>query len=127
LALRADGSPEKRSYLRFEVAGLSGPVARARLRLFATTSHSVGYDIRGVAENGWDEGTINFNNAPAVGSIVASSGSFNSGTWTEVDITPLINGNGTVSLAFTTAHGTAMNLASRETGATAPQLVIETE
>jgi len=127
LSLRADGSPEMRSYLRFEVAGLSSRVIRARLRLFANTSHSVGYDARGVADNGWEERTITYNDAPPVGGVVASSGSFTSGTWTEVEVTPLISGNGTVNLAFTTAHSTAMNLASRETGANAPQLIIETE
>lgn len=127
LSLRADGSPEMHSYLRFEVAGLSGRVIRARLRLFANTSHSVGYDARGVADNGWEERTITYNDAPPVGGVVASSGSFTSGTWTEVEVTPLISGNGTVNLAFTTAHSTAMNLASRETGANAPQLIIETE
>ena len=116
-----------RSYLRFEVTGLTGSVIRARLRLFANTSHSVGYDARVVADNSWDEGTIIYNNAPTVGSVVASSGSFTSGTWTEVEVTLLIGGNGTVSLAFTTAHTTAMNLASRESGGNAPQLIIETE
>jgi parallel beta-helix repeat protein len=127
LSLRADGSPEMRSYLRFEVTGLSGSVIRARLRLFANTSHSVGYDVREVADNGWEESTITYNDAPPVGGVVASSGSFTSGTWTEVEVTPLISGNGTVSLAFTTAHSTAMNLASRETGSNAPQLIIETQ
>ena len=127
LSLRADGSPEVRSYLCFEVQGLTGTVVQARLRLFANSSHSQGYDVREVADNSWGEDTITYDNAPAVGSVVASSGSFSAGTWTEVDVTALVSGNGTVSLAFTTGSSTGMNLASRETSATAPQLILETQ
>ena len=100
---------------------------QARLRLFANSSHSQGYDVREVADNSWGEDTITYDNAPAVGSVVASSGSFSAGTWTEVDVTALVSGNGTVSLAFTSGSSTGMNLASRETGATAPQLILETQ
>src|SRR5687768_3297633 len=35
-ALRTDGEPRYESFLRFEVSGLSGPVLRAKLRLYAT-------------------------------------------------------------------------------------------
>lgn len=125
-SLRADGSPEMRSYLRFDVTGLSGSIVNARLRLYANSSHSMGYAIHGVADNSWGEHTVIYNNAPPVGGVVGSSGSFSAGTWTEVNVTSLIGGNGPVSLAFTTLHTTAMNLASRESGITAPQLVVET-
>jgi hypothetical protein len=112
--------------LRFHVQGLIGTVTRATLRVYANSSSSVGYDIRGVADNSWGETTLNFTNAPAFGPVVASSGRFTGPTWTEVDITVLINGDGTYSLALTTPHTTAISFASRESGANAPQLVIET-
>jgi hypothetical protein len=124
--LRADASPVVRSYLRFNVQGLSGTVTRATLRIFTGSSSSAGYQVRGVTDNSWSEFAINHSNAPAVGGVAGSSGSFGSGAWTAVDITSLINGNGLVSLALTTVSNTAFSLSSRESSANPPQLVIET-
>lgn len=125
-SLRADGSPLVRSYLRFNVQGLVGTVTKATLRVYATSSSSVGYDIHGVSDNSWGETTLNFTNAPAFGPVVVSSGPFTGPIWKEMDVTVLINGDGTYSLALTTPHTTAISFASREAGATAPQLIIET-
>ena len=125
--LKNDASPVTRSYLRFNVQGLSGTVTRVTLRIFTSNSSSSGYQVRPVTDNSWGEFAVNYTNSPAVGSVAGSSGAFGTGVWTTVDITPLISGNGVVSLALTTTNNTAFNLASRETGATAPQLVIETQ
>ena len=125
--LRQDASPVLRSYLRFNVQGLSGTVTKATLRIFTSNSSSSGYQVRPVTDNSWSEFAVNYTNAPAVGSVAGSSGAFGTGVWTTIDITSLISGNGIVSLALTTTNSTAFNLASRETGATAPQLVIETQ
>ncbi len=125
--LRQDASPVLRSYLRFNVQGLSGTVTKATLRIFTSNSSSSGYQVRSMTDNSWSEFAINFTNSPVVGDVNGSSGAFGAGVWTTVDITPLINGNGLVSFALTTTNNTAFNLASRETGSTAPQLVIETQ
>jgi len=82
--------------------------------------------VRNVADNSWVETSINYNNAPAVDGVISSSGSFSGGVWKSVDITPLISGNGTLNIALTTTNNTAFSLASRESGANAPQLIIET-
>jgi len=124
--LRADASPVVRSYLRFVVQGVSGTVTRVTLRIFTNSSSSTGYEVRSVADNSWSESTISYANSPAVGNVTAGSGPFGSGVWTTVDITPLMTGNGTFSIALTTTNSTAFSLASREAGAGAPQLVIET-
>lgn len=124
--LRADATPLVRSYLRFNVQGLSRSITRVTLRIFTNSSSSLGYEVRNVADNSWAEGTINHSNAPAMDGVNATSGPFASGVWTTVDITPLITSNGTYNLALTTTSGTAFSLASREAGANAPQLVIET-
>ena len=123
-SLRADADPEMRSYLRFSVQGLAGPPRRATLRVYATSSHGTGYRVHGVADTGWGEGTLTCNNAPAYGGVVGTSGGFGAGAWTSVDVTPLVTGNGPVSLALTTGSATQLSLASRET-ANAPHLVIE--
>lgn len=125
--LREDASPVTRSYLRFNVQGINNPIQRATLRLYANSSSSAGYTVSRVADNSWGELTINYNNAPAVGTSIGISGPFSTGAWTTVDVTPYITGNGTFSMVLTTTSSTVINLASREAGATAPQLVIETQ
>jgi hypothetical protein len=124
--LRADATPIVRSYLRFDIQGLSGTITRVTLRIFTNTSSSTGYEVRNVVDNSWSESMINYSNAPAVDGITGTSGPFGAGVWTTVDITPLITGNGSFNLALTTTNTTAFSLASRESGANAPQLVIET-
>jgi chitodextrinase len=123
--LRADSSPIVRSYLRFNVQGLLGTVTQARLRVYANSASSVGYDIRSVSDNSWGETTLNYTNAPAFGQPVGSSGPFTAPGWTEVNVTLLINGDGTYSFALTTPHTTAISFASRLTGEFAPQLIID--
>jgi len=124
--LRADATPLVRSYLRFNVQGLSGSITHVTLRIFTNSSSSAGYEVRNVADNTWTEATLNHTNAPAMDSVTVTSGSFGAGVWTTVDITSLVTGNGSYNFALTTTSGTAFSLASRETGANAPQLVIET-
>jgi hypothetical protein len=123
---RVDGSPIVRTYIRFNVQGLSGTITRVRLRVFANSSSSSGYIVSGVSNNTWSESTINYNNAPPIGSSAGSSSGFSGGVWTTVDITTLVTGNGTINMALTTSSSTAISLASRESGANAPQLIVET-
>ncbi|RPI94887.1 MAG: DNRLRE domain-containing protein [Chloroflexi bacterium] len=124
--LRMDASPILRSYLRFNVQGLGGTVTRARLRVFANSASNLGSVVNGVSNNTWTESTLNYNNAPALGSVIGSSGSFGAGAWVDIDITAYVTGNGTYNLALTTASSTAISLASRESSGNAPQLIIET-
>jgi len=124
--LRADGSPDVHSYLRFDVQGLTGTVTRATLRVFANSASSLGCDANSVSNNTWTESTINYNNAPPIGSVLGSSGQFGAGVWINIDVTPYITGNGTYNLGLSTLSSTAISFASRESGANAPQLVIET-
>ncbi len=123
--VRVDGDPLKRGYLRFTVAGLSGTVTKATLRLFANSSQSSGYTVSRVASNSWSESTITYGNAPAIGSAIGASGPAAAGTWTAVDVTSYVTGNGAYSFALTTASSTALSLASRE-ATNKPQLVIVT-
>jgi len=136
--VRADGSPDLNSYLRFDVQGLTGSVTSATLRVYANSASSLGYDVYTVSDNTWTESTITYSNAPAMGSQLGSSGTFSAGTWTSVDVTSYITGDGTYNLAFSTTSSTNITLrlrreklrlrsgqGSRE-GANPPQLVIET-
>ncbi len=123
--LRVDGSPVVRSYLRFAVSGLSGSVSQATLRLYANSALNSGITVNRVTDNTWGENTINYANAPAVGSAIASSAAIRQHTWVVVDVTSYVNGSGTFSFALTGTNSKALSLASRE-AANKPQLVVTT-
>ena len=124
--LWADSSPTTRSYLRFQVTGVTGTVSHALLRVYAKAGHSTGFRVQKVTNTTWSESSINYSNAPSVSSTVAAnSGALTAGAFKTVDITSLISGNGTYSLALTTTSSAGVVLSSRESGANAPSLTVE--
>ncbi len=123
--LRLDASPAAVSYLRFNVQGLAGPVASATLNVYANSKSKGGYQAASVSDDSWTETGLAYDNAPAVGAPMGSSGAFASKTWTQVDITPLVGDNGTVNLALLGTSETSIVLSSRE-GTNAPVLVVTT-
>lgn len=126
--LKVDASPLMRGYVQFAVQNLTGTVTRATLRLHTRSSSKRGIEVRGVASSSWSETAINFANAPAPSSTVTrTSGSFSSGEWLSLDVTPLVGGNGSVSFALTTRSSKVISLSSREYGASwSAELVVET-
>jgi hypothetical protein len=124
--IRADASPNVHAYLRFAVRDVSGTVERATLRLRALSNLSGGLKVH-VGGSGWTETGLTYANAAAVAGTAtdAVAGAITANTWVSLDVTPLVTGNGTVELAVTSDNSTAIGLASRETGAFAPQLVVE--
>jgi hypothetical protein len=97
--IRFDASPVVNGYLTFNVQGLGGSVASAKLRLYANSSSSVGCKVFSVPNVSWGERTITYNNAPALGVQIGTYGAIRSSTWIEIDVTALVTGNGTFSLA----------------------------
>jgi hypothetical protein len=124
--LKADGSPDYRSYIRFNVGELNGTVTNATLRLYTSTSSATGYQVHHVNTQSWEEGSLNFGNAPGVGTLIGSSGKFASGSWTSVDVTSLITGNGVYDLAITNTTSTAFYFNSRDASLHRPELIIQT-
>ncbi len=124
--LYVDNSPIERSYVRFNVTGLSHAPSKVMLKIFANSTQSTGFDVYSVSDNTWTETGINYSNAPAfAGTKTGSSGAIKtSGQFYSVDVTSLVTGNGQVSFGLSTTSSTAINLSSRESGANAPQLVI---
>jgi hypothetical protein len=127
--LRGDGSPIVNSYLRFNVSGVGATITSVKLLIFANSSLNVGINALSVSDNTWGETSITYNNAPAMGSVLKTSSSIATGTWITFDITSsgYITGNGTYSFGLTDPSATALSLASRESGANAPQLVITSQ
>jgi hypothetical protein len=125
--LRADVSPEMRSYLRFKIQGLGGKsIAKARLKIFANSTSPQGLIAMAVADKTWQEMAITYNNAPALGNQLASSEVAVSGDWITLDVTGYITGEDTYTFGITTSSVTAISLASREAAsANAPQLILD--
>jgi chitodextrinase len=122
--LRVDSLPSTSSFLRFGVAGVSGPVSSVVLKVWANSNLAAGYSVDRVADDSWGETTVTAANAPSVGSQIGSSGSVSSGGYTSIVLDPsFVSGNGDVDLALVARSSTALSLASRES-ATPPQLVV---
>jgi PKD repeat protein len=119
------GSPGSwRSFLRFEVAGLTRPVVRAVLRLYVDDGSPDGGAVYAVSSP-WSEGGVTWDTAPPLdGAPLASLGAVTTGQWVEADLTALVTGNGSYALGIANASDDSAYYASRE-GAHPPELVIE--
>jgi hypothetical protein len=125
--LRVDDTPIARSYIRFEIFGISGAIARATLRLYTLTSSGDGFQVRASA-NSWIESTTTYRNAPAVERLIAQSGSFFAGQWVSIDVTPAVRSRSmTLDLALVGIGARQLAVASRERTGHPPQLVIVTD
>ena len=123
--IRVDGSPQVTSYLRFTVSGLGGQViGQATLLIHANSSSTQGLAANAVADNTWDERTINYTNAPPLGSTLATSPAVKSGSWISLDVTNYVTEEGIYTFGVTTPGSTAISLSSRESGANSPQLIV---
>jgi acid phosphatase type 7 len=114
----------KRTYLRFVVTGVRGRVTAATLRVFVTSKLTRGFAVAAADDVGLDERTTADANAPGVGEIVGSSGTVTGKGWSFVSVTPLVEGDGSVTLALL-APEDVTTFASRESGAEA-QLIVRT-
>jgi len=124
--LRVDGSPIVNSYVRFTVTALNGAsIQRVRLLFYMNSGSSAGLQALTVADNTWGEKNITYGNAPPMSSVIASSGGVTAGTWATIDVTSYVTGEGTYSFGIITPGSTAISFASRESGATAPQLIVD--
>ena len=127
-ALRVDAGtdPDVESYLRFAVAGLSGAVQTATLRLWVTSSTANGPAVYTTAGT-WSEGTITWSNRTArVGSGVDDKGSVPSGAWVDFNVTSLVTGNGGYNFVLAGTSTDGIDFSSREASTNKPQFVITT-
>jgi fibronectin type 3 domain-containing protein len=123
--LEVDGSPAKQILLKFTVSGVgTARVSSARLRLYDTDPSPAGGEFRG-APSTWDEGTVTWNTKPAAGALVATLGRVAAGTWYDVDVTPLVTGDGTFTIAVTSSNSDGADYSSKQGPSTqAPQLIV---
>ena len=117
--------------VKFNVSGTAGcPITGARLPLTVgstTDDNSAhGGDFFGVAPGAWGEGTVTWNTAPApAGGAVASLGSVALNTTYLVNVTPLVTGDGAVTIRVSSTSSDGARYFSREGSTTqAPQLPV---
>lgn len=122
--LRLDARPKERSYLRFAVADLEGPVLRATLYVYVKRGSGQTVRAWSVRNRGWRESTITYSNAPALLRAVGSAKNVRRG-WEAIDVTAAMSGERQVTVALTTRSSTKVRLASRKT-THPPRLVVAT-
>jgi fibronectin type 3 domain-containing protein len=124
--LRVDGGsdPDVQTYLRFAVAGLSGTVQSAKLRVYTQSdTTSSGPAVYTTADT-WGETTITWGNKTAlVGSGVSKLGALTPNAYAEFDVTSLVSGDGTYDFVLAGTSTDGVNFDSRE-ATNKPQLVI---
>lgn len=121
-----------RTYLKFNITGVNGPVQSAKIRLFAYDGSNSGgsiYTVSNVYLNTstpWTEAGLNWQNAPTLGSApLGAVGAVANGIWVEYDVTAAIQGNGTYSFGLTSPSTNSIYFNSTEAAASQPLLVIE--
>ena len=116
-----DSRPVTRAYLRFSLAGIPRPVARATLSVWARTGASAGFRVQ-VAPGRWRERSVNYRRRPKADGQAIRSGRVRSG-WKNVDVTPLVRRAGSsITLALSTSSAAGLSIASREVRTKAPRL-----
>ncbi|MCV0404469.1 MAG: DNRLRE domain-containing protein [Chloroflexi bacterium] len=123
--LESDGDSGRRNeaFMRFNVAGLTGSIVSAKVRIFVTNSTVDGPRIYSSA-TGWDESAVRWADRPALtGNPLADAGSMSSGSWYEFTVTGAITGNGLYSFSLVATSTDGMKFGSRESS-TPPELVI---
>jgi chitodextrinase len=121
----ADASPSRRLLLKFVVSGVNArQILSAKLRLNCVNSSNLGGDFHRVADSGWGETTVHWNNQPAAdAAVIASLGSVSALSNYEVDVSSLVTGDGTYTIAADSISGDGAYYSSKE-GSAPPQLVL---
>jgi PKD repeat protein len=125
LKVAKSSSGTYRTYLQFNVTGLTGTVASVKLRLYVTDASPDGGAVHGVT-NGWTETGITWDNAPANNATALGNvGAVSTGSYVEVGLpSTAVTGNGTYSFVVRNNNSDAAWYSSKEAAANPPQLVI---
>ena len=124
--LSVDGGTgtRERSYLYFDVKGLSTTVSSAKLRLYVRSGTNTAPSVY-LGSGSWVEATITWNNRPGVsGGSTAGTGALPDGAWIELDVTGLVTANGAVTLALVATSDDGVTFASREDTSRKPELIL---
>jgi Calcineurin-like phosphoesterase len=128
--LRIDGNHggglDYRTYVKVKVAGLTGIVHRAAIRLWVVNPTRDGPAVRQTATS-WKARTLTWANRPkSIGPWLSDVGPVPSGGWVDFDVTSAISGDGTYSFLLRSTSSDGLVASSLE-GAHPPMLIIETD
>jgi PKD repeat protein len=113
-----------RSYLRFDLDGISG-VTSARLRLYCTDGSQRGGVVHALPDSGWTETGITWQNQPINhGARIANLNSVSTGEWVELDVTLAVR-YGVRVFGLGGGSSNSAYYSSRE-GAHPPELLVAT-
>lgn len=116
---------DRETYLRFRVTGLVGEVRGAFIRLRVTQGTRDGPRIAATS-SAWTERTITWRRRPAaVGGALDDLGLTPTGSWAYLDVTALVDGDGTYGFVLRTRSRDGVTFESRE-AAHAPRLIVQT-
>src|SRR5947207_5005297 len=110
----SDGNPGRVAYMRFEVSGLTSPVANAQLSFHAVDGTVQG-PVAYTTSNAWAEADLTWANRPApVDDTGAQLGAVAAGTWVSIDVTAQGQTNGTFSFLLSSSASAGPGSSSRE-------------
>ncbi len=105
LYVRSAGTGRGRhTYLKFHVSGVSGAVQSATLRIHTGgVTGGVGFPASRVywmVDTTWNENTITWNNAPLDFHLQYPTYDLPANSWVELDVSPIVSGNGTYTIGL---------------------------
>jgi hypothetical protein len=114
--LRAtNSSPAYESWFKFNLAGLTGTVQAAKLKVWDWNDASNNGPAVYLAGNGWTETGLTWSNRPArIGSPSDNKVQIPMATWVEYDVAPLVAGNGEITFVLVGDSTDGANFASKE-------------
>jgi hypothetical protein len=128
--LKADASPTRQAFLRFEVRGTGGaPVHAAHLRLTvgntSTDESPSGGRIHAISNHAWTEAGTRWTSRPAVdGVALGGQGGAAANAVLDFDVTSAVTGDGIYDFALTTTSNDGVAYRSRESTTGAPELLL---
>jgi hypothetical protein len=125
--LRADSSPERITYLRFNVSGVGGrtvPHAILRLQVSGPSAETGGTLYR-VSDSSWDEGTITYDSRPALdGPPIEVLGGVAAGEIVEMALDGIVTGDGIYDFALSSTSDDGVHYVSTAGSGQPPELVL---
>lgn len=123
--LVADLEPRSEVFLRFDVTEVTGQVTRATLRLWVTNATADAPALWTSPNTTWAESEVTWNTRPAVDAEVSNQAEAPADAWLEYDVTSVVAGDGSYTFALIAEDTDGLDVASRESDANQPELVIE--
>jgi hypothetical protein len=129
--LFVDSSPQRETFLQFDLSDVTNTLVEAKLRLHVADTSNAGSpdggQVAAITTAPWSESTLTYADRPTTwGPTVADIGAVTANTWVEVGVTAAVTPGGVVTLGIRSSNSDGATYDSRESGANAPQLVVTT-